>query len=113
MTNRQYYQLVQNYRRRRARPAVDGRVEAWFLRRAARELRQRAMAQRALERVLPARWLKAVRVEIVKEGAVTIAVRDVVIGAEMQRDRVRLQRELGRTVRGLRRVHISLAAGRG
>ncbi len=113
MTNQQYRQLVQNRRRLQVHPAIDGRTEARFLRGAARDLRQRATVQRALERILPASWLKAARVEMVKGGTVTIGVRDAVIGEEMQRDGARLRRELGHAVRGLRRVHISLAAGRG
>ena len=113
MTNQQYYRLVQNARRAYARPAVDGCVEARFLREAARDLRERAMVQRGLERILPARWLRAARLEIVKGGTVAISVSDAGVREEMQRDGVRLQRELGRAVHGVRRVRISPAAGRG
>jgi hypothetical protein len=112
MTNRQYGQLVQNRRWRQVHPAVDGRVEARFLRGAARDLRRRAAVQRGLERVLPRSWLDVAWVEMVEGGTVIIRVRDAVIGEGMRRDRVRLERELGRAVRGLRRVQISLAVGR-
>lgn len=104
MNSRQFSQLIDN--RRRASPALvlDGRPGAAILRRAARDLRSRGIADEAWQRVASSEWLSCTRVRSLCEGLLEIEVRREDCRAELQRRVAPLFRRLRGLVPNLRRV---------
>ena len=107
MTEQQYRQLLENRRRRVAGPLFDAPVVERVLRAAARSMRRRERAEKALEAVLPPELLAPTRVDSVEGGTLSIVVSDPVISERLRRQVTGLQRQLARRVPGLRQVRVS------
>jgi hypothetical protein len=111
MTGEQYRQLLQNRRRVQPRLAVDGHMDGRLLRKAAMDLRRRAAAERALERILPAEWADVTSVETLEGGTLAISVADAMVHEQIRRQCTRLAEDLARALPTVQRIHVLPAAG--
>jgi hypothetical protein len=104
MTEHQYRQLLWNRRASAVTALFAGVEPETLLRAAARAIRQRRRAERALAGVLSPEVLAATDVEGLGEGVLSLIVRDSLIFERLRRETPKLRRELSREVPGLREV---------
>ena len=109
MTDKQYYQLLQNRRGRQASLAFSGPAQGRLLRTAARSLRRRAAAEEALGSMLPGHLLEVTRVQALEQGTLTLSVSDRASWEQMRRRMPRLRKDLAAMVPGVRQVRITPA----
>ncbi len=107
MNGRQYQQLVANRRRAVLVPLFDAGTADGLLRRAARSLKRRERAQRALDAVVPRDVSAATRVAGLENGTLWLVAPDPVVRERLRRQTPRLVRDLARRVPDLARIRIT------
>lgn len=95
MTERQFRQIVTNRKRRGGEMLFGGAAANALLRDAARDARQRRLAEAAWEAIAPDEFADEVRVGCVREGVVHLDVPDAAM-------RERVRRQLGRFLQQMR-----------
>ncbi|MFQ6049005.1 MAG: DciA family protein [Phycisphaerae bacterium] len=107
MTERHYRQLLQNCRNQALSPVFADPASANLLRAAARGLRERERARRALESLLDPAWLGVTRVDRLERGMLTLGVADAAAHAAIRRQLPQLERQLARRIPRLRRLRVT------
>jgi hypothetical protein len=106
MTDKQYCQLLRNRAHRRAKPVFAGALTGRLLAGAARSVRRRTAAEKALARILPDELVKVAEVESFEGGTVMVCVSGRTGWEQVQRAAPRLREQLIRALPGARRVRV-------
>ncbi len=107
MNGRQYQQLLANRRRKVAEPLFDSGAPDALLRSAARSVKRREQARRALAAVVSADTAASAEVAAFANGTLWLVASDPVARERLRRQTPRLLRDLARKVPDLARIRVT------
>jgi hypothetical protein len=104
MSEQEYRRLVRKRQLRGAPMLFADAAPTEFFRQAARSVRRRERAQKALEAALDPTWLGVTHIEALTDATLTLAVSNPVVCKQLRREAGRLQKGLAGRIGGVQQV---------